>query len=294
MWQPRTETPTSGTPFVSEANELSKRLPRQSEYKHPYDVLRSVTFARWLALIDYLRGVALVAAQGWTAQRRVVFSGAPIARAALEALAYIHWLCEPDIGPNARMMRVVWDVHQSIGARGRLHDHRPGDWKSWDPGWSDFADILTAWGVEHRRGGRAPHPVIIEDHTERRDAAFDILLRGVMRSRTSEKVGAFFYSDLTDLAHASVDGVLRRADIQVKSEGALHLKFSREKQLHGLVGLPWAVPVPAESVMSLMGWDTAPVREVFARELSRLAELAGPPPSAADDLDPRRGSDDDR
>lgn len=274
-WQPQ-----SGSPLEQEAAETRTRYGSDPKFKHPLEVLPQIVFARCWALSDYLRGVALIAAQGWQLQRHVVLSASPVARGALEAAAYMYWLTETGITAEERATRLVLDVHYAIKARNRLYDHRPDHLEDWDPGWADLAEMLDAWQIPNRRHEQPPHQVILELGRNRADA-FSILAP-LMPSKTGQ-VGPFFYSDITDLAHASTEGILRRSRISTEPDGSLKFEFSREEQLRALVALPWVLPQPLRAMCTTFGWDTDRIETTLTSTFERLAEQTsrGEPPTAS-------------
>lgn len=81
---------------------------------------------------------------------------------------------------------------------------------------------------------------------------------------------------MTDVAHASAQGLLRAGDPTFDAEGRLHLRFSRRDLLRGVAPTLWALPLPVITTFDYFGWDSDTFREPFAAAAQELsAALSG-------------------
>lgn len=240
-------------------------------WRNPLDLIAATLFARLFCVADCLAGISLIAARG-DQQPLAGLSAAPIARAALEALAYTYWLAEPEIGHAERVRRLMVDTAWDHGTRHRLIPHGRADGVEIPAEDEGLAEMCDGYGVAYSWGKWSQATSLRRLHVEgeSRPSAFDILAP-LMPSTSHTRLGAVFYSLMTDVAHASVQGLLRAGDPKFDSDGRLHLRFSRRDILRGVAPTLWALPLPVIATFDYFGWDSDTFREPFASAVQELS-----------------------
>lgn len=244
--------------------------------RNPFDLIAILFLAQLHAVVDFLRGIATVAFHGGVPGGETAFSAAPIARALLEALARIHWLAEEGIGAEERVRRLADDTIRDALGRHRVLAHLGEGDAEHILGVDGLAEMCDGYGVKWRWGNpdrttgvRFP---VLDGGT--RPSAFDIL-SPLMPSKTHGRLGAVFYSLMSDIAHSSTQGLLRPASVTDGGD-RLHVRFDRLQVIHGVVPALWAVNRPVTSAYRYLGWDYDGFRETFERAVARLAANSAP------------------
>lgn len=241
--------------------------------RHPADLIVAVLYARMFALADFLNGVALIAEHG-RGRGGVVssFSAAPIARAAMDALAWTYWLVEPDIGHHERVRRLLLDTVLDHQARARVVAPARIDGVDVPFDSEGLAEMCDVYGVQYKWGKPDPVTGVKLPHVlgERRPTAFDILTP-LLRSKSHSQLGAPVYHLVTNIAHASTQGVLVHADVADGPKGEWQFRYARLPILRTVAPMLWAVPTPVLATFDYLGWDSDPFQEVFAGAAQELS-----------------------
>lgn len=270
-WKPTDESPL----FVEAAEDASAWLTDVREVHPPLEVFKQAVFVRCLALTDYVSGLCKIAVHGGAKSDIVAMSAAPLARAAMEAAAYLYWYCEADLGSSVRLLRMCRDIAYQMHVRHKLDQYAEIEGIALDPGWADFTAMLKAWNIPIDHLGQKPKVWVVDDDGKGmgRPSAQEIMAP-LMRSERHTTVGAFFYADISDVAHASLEGLMRRARIIHSDDGTnVHMQFSRDRQLGAVAVLYWGLHRPMEALMSLMGWEHGRLGTVYEQGVERLTAL---------------------
>ncbi len=263
--------------FASESLEYAQLHGSRLEaggLRSPFQIVAVLLLAQLHAVVDFLNGIATIAVHGGAPGRETGFSAAPVARALLEALARIYWLAESGVGAEERVRRLVDDTVRDELARHRVLAHLGEGNAGQLPGVDDLAKLCDSYGVKWRwgkpdrtTGVRFP---VLSGQT--RPSAFDTL-SPLMPSKTQGRLGAVFYSLMSDVAHASTQGLLRPASVTDGGD-RLHVRFDRLQMLDEVKPVLWAVNQPVMSAYSYLGWNEYHFRETFATAVARLAAVA--------------------
>lgn len=267
--------PMPGSPAVVEADTFKAlhNLPADWEYRNPIELVALLLHSRLFLIADYLRGIAIIGEQGGSREQPVAYSAAALVRAALEALAFTYWLAEPEIGHEERVRRLVLDTLNDLQARHRIVTLARIDGVDIVLDTEGLATMCDAYHVAYRWGRRDSEtgiqfPVV---QGNKRPSAFEIL-KELLPSKEYTNLGAIVYHVMSDIAHASTQGVLGPASLSQGSAGGLEIGFSRTAVLKHVAPILWAVPGPLTAVVDYYGWDKAAFQEVVAPSLERLAE----------------------
>lgn len=268
--------PTDESPLAAEsAEDGTAWLTTSPEIQPPLEVFKQAVFVRWFGMVDYLSGLCKIAVHGGARGDIVAMSAAPIARAALEAVAYLHWYCEADVKPHVRVRRMCCDIVHQMHVRHKLDRYAQLEGLELDPGWDEFREMLEAWQVLHDAKRQAPKLHVLDgDGKQMNRPSAQEIMAPLMQSEQHTTVGAFFYADVSDVAHASLEGLLRRANVvHTEDDTSVHVQFSRDRQLGSVAILYWGLHQPVKAVMSLMGWEDDRFETVYEKGAERLSEL---------------------
>jgi hypothetical protein len=243
-------------PFDREAEERQDALKLGDEVRNPLELVSLAVLARKAAIVDYLRGLGTLARYGARPGELQVFSLAPVARAALEAISTICWLADPDIDGEERVRRMCCDVAHDLRSRARVVSAaRLG---GVEPNMDSDAliNMCETYGVEYKWGKPDAQTDVRTLHIvgEARPSAFQTM-HDLMPSAGAPALGAIFYNLVSDVAHGSLQGLLGRARQGTDEDGSLRLDISREGELRQVAPVVFAVTPPARLLARFYGWD---------------------------------------
>lgn len=244
--------------------------------RNPIQLVGLMLVGRQLAVADYLRGIATMAVHGYEQGRTISVSPAPVARAVLEALTHIYWMTDPDISMKERVRRLMWDAAHDIRTRHRVVTAAREGGVEPNLNLDDFADncdlyeVNVTWGKPHNDTGISlPHVDGVD-----RPSAFD-MMRDLAPAVTARQLGAIFYHLVTDVAHASTQGLLGQAKISDREDGSLDVSpLDRTTQLRQVSLVLYAVARPASRLISFYGQDEQPFHETLSEAMERLTAAA--------------------
>lgn len=245
----------------------------EANARNPLELTGMLLVTQLFAVADFLRGIGLIGVHGKHRELPVAFSAAPVARALLESLAQIRWLVEPDIGFEERVRRLIDDMLRDHRSRHRVVVPAQTDGVDVVLDTEGIAEVCDLYGVKYRWGKpdaktgiRFP---VIEGAA--RPSAFDLLSTS-MPSSEYEHLGAVLYHLMSDVAHASTQGLLGRASVSADQNG-LSLGFSRIEILKGVAPVLWALDDPVRGLYAYLGWDESRFRDVFGASVTRLSDV---------------------
>lgn len=280
----RSDRASDDSPHSAEANAFYERFGDRIDEagaRNPLELTAMLLATQLFAVADFLRGISLIGVHGRHGELPVAFSAAPVARALLESLAQIQWLVEPDIGFEERVRRLIHDMLRDHRSRHRVVIPARADGVDVVLDTEGIGEVCDLYGVKWRWGRQVAKTGIrfpvIEGPT--RPSAFDLLSR-LMPSSEYEHLGAILYHLMSDLAHASTQGLLCRASVSGDHHG-LNLGFSRLEILKGIAPVLWALDAPIRASYVYLGWDQTPFREVFGASITRLSDAMADDPSKA-------------
>lgn len=242
-------------------------------HRSPLELVSTVLTSRIVLVADYLRGIALVAVHGGHQHRAAAFATAPIARAVMEALAHIHWLAEPDIGYRERTRRVMIDTLHDLKARARIVPAARAD--DIDPpiAVDELQGMCRLYGVPYEPGDEDPTTGIAFPRIpgDGRPGAFSLMTE-IMSESDLGSFGPVYYNFMTDLAHASTQGILGRAHVKNLDDGGLSIGVNRVVELIHVAPIFWALPTPIGRLMTFYGWDDRRFVELIVDGAQRLTD----------------------
>lgn len=241
-------------------------------HRSPLELVSTVLTSRIVLVADYLRGIALVAVHGGQ-HSAVAFSTAPIARAIMEALAHIHWLAEPDVGYRERTRRVMIDTLHDLKARARIVPAARADGIDAPIAVDELEGMCRRYGVPCEPGDEDPTTGIAFPRIpgDGRPGAFG-LMDQIMSKSDLGSFGPVYYNFMTDLAHASTQGILGRAHVKGLDGGGLSIGVNRVVELVHVAPIFWALPTPIGRFMDFHGWEDRRFADLIVDGAQRLTD----------------------
>lgn len=257
----------------SEAGQMHDELglADSPDMRNPIQLVGLMLAARQLAVADYLRGISTVAVHGGYGNNKAGLSAAPIARAALEALAHIFWMAEPGIGARERVRRLLWDAAHDIRSRHKVVTAARAGGVEPLLEVDKIIEMCQAYDVDFKLGTPVQDTDIALPHVrgEPRPPAFQ-LMREMMSGIGAPQLGAIFYNLMSDVAHASTQGLLNRATVTEDDE-ALRVTVDRQRELRHAAPVVFAVARPAQRLVEYYGQDDQPFAKVYSAATDHLA-----------------------
>lgn len=275
---PANGKPTMTSPARQEYDEAFEQFDSVGKglARNPIQLVGLMLVGRQLAVADYLRGLATMAAHGYEGGRTISVSPAPVARAVLEALTHIYWMTNPDITMKERVRRLMWDAAHDIQARHRVVTAaRAG---GVEPNLNldvfsescDLYEVHVTWGKPHKDTGISLPRIEGSD----RPSAFK-MMRDLAPAATARQLGAILYHLVTDVAHASTQGLLGPAEISGRDDGSLEVfPPDRITQLRQVSMVLYALSHPASRLISYYEQEDRPFHETVSAATERIKTAA--------------------
>lgn len=259
-------------PCDVEAQEAQKALRLDhGQHRNPLELVSTLLTARVILLADYLRGIAAIAIHGSHRDRPVAFSPAALARATMEALAHIYWLAEPDVGHRERTRRVAVDTLHDLKTRARIVPATKTDDVEPTIDVDDVVGLCEIYGIAHEPGGvdQASGIAFPKLPGPGRPGAFSLMDQVMARAHLGS-FGPVYYHLMTDIAHASTQGILARANMRSLQDQGLAIGVNRVDVLVQVAPILWALPNPIHRLTVFYGWDDERFSSLITEGAGRL------------------------
>lgn len=267
------QTPDPQSPAGQEAGQFRSRVPDTwgQRFADPFLMIAVTLYTRLLAAADYLRGIAIVASDEGRGQQSVSYSAAALARGALEALAFAYWMAEPGVGDEERVRRLALDIQHDHKQRRRIVEAARADGVEPVIDAQLLADMCDDFRVPYEWGTHKPTGIGLPEIKGKERPSAMAILTPVMPSKEHANIGAVVYHLMTNVAHASTQGLLGTANISRPNADGITIEFTRNSILRQVAGALWAVPKPTLTACEYLGWKDQQFKETFAEAAVRLS-----------------------
>ena len=229
---------------------------------------------RLFAVADYMDGMAALIRHGTPGG----FAAAVAGRAALEALAFTCWLVDPTISWEQRVARMVHEALHDQRSRHRVvsYARAEGVEPLLEP--DGIAETCEAYGVAYEWG-----PVDKETGIRfpqltgvKRPGAAQILTDHAASEEQRFTASALYYG-LSDIAHASLQGLAGGARLSTNAGGRMAIAIDPLAVEMRVIAVLWRVPTPVLNVAGYFGFDPEPFQVAFQEATTPLRALLDAP-----------------